>query len=111
MIAGVAFDSLSLRLASELYFLCVYFETDCIYIVEAWKKPPSYFEYVIMDCQLLVSDFVDFDLLFVRRTKNCIADYLAWKASSFSNSIWVKEGPSRLNNFMHFDVLLSMSRS
>lgn len=52
-----------------------------------------------------------FDLLFVWRTRNCATYYLARKASSFANSVWVENGPAGIDMFPHSDVLASILHS
>ncbi|XP_057444643.1 uncharacterized protein LOC130736886 [Lotus japonicus] len=107
-------EALSLRWAMELDtqlgFRRVLFETDCLPLFQAWKKATrgSYLFTIIQDCFRFCNlfDFVDFT--FVRRNDNNAADYMARNASTFTNEVWVEEGPPGLAPLLLDDCLASM---
>ncbi|XP_057452189.1 uncharacterized protein LOC130744007 [Lotus japonicus] len=107
-------EALSLRWAMELSvdlgFRRVQFETDCLPLFQAWKKAngTSYIFLLIFDCRSLFSAFDYVDLSFVCRQGNSCADYLARRASTFQNVLWIEEGPPELTSFLLSDVLASM---
>ncbi|XP_057436973.1 uncharacterized protein LOC130729288 [Lotus japonicus] len=110
--AGLA-EALCLRwvmsLALELGFFNVCFETDSLQLFQWWRirsRGCSYLDLIISDCRSLVSSFTLMDLLFVRRSGNTAADFLARGASSFA--VWIEEGPPGLDTFVASDALASM---
>ncbi|XP_057453121.1 uncharacterized protein LOC130744983 [Lotus japonicus] len=99
-------------LAKDLGFFRVVFETDCLQLFEAWKKNKqgvSYLFSVLNDCRDMVSFFTSFDLSFVRRSGNSVADFLAKNSSKFSNVVWIEEVPPELDLLVTSDVLASMA--
>ncbi|XP_057426083.1 uncharacterized protein LOC130719473 [Lotus japonicus] len=102
----------SVSLAKDLGFFRVVLETDCLQLFEAWKKNrlgDSYLFSVLNDCRDMVSYFTSFDLSFVRRSGNSVADFLAKNSSKFSNIVWIEEVPPDLDLLVTSDVLASMA--
>ncbi|XP_057425715.1 uncharacterized protein LOC130719089 [Lotus japonicus] len=86
----------SLSIAADLIFMDVVLETDCLQLFDAWHKPlhgPSYFIYILKDCKDLVLSFRSFNLSFVRRSGNSVADHLAKNSSRYPNHVWIEEVP------------------
>ncbi|XP_057426348.1 uncharacterized protein LOC130719758 [Lotus japonicus] len=113
-LSPIVAEALSLRWAMELSvdlgFRRVQFETDCLPLFQAWKKAngTSYIFSIIYDCRSLFSAFDYVDFSFVRRQGNSCADYLARRASTFQDVVWIEEGPPELTSFLLSDVLASM---
>ncbi|XP_057444764.1 uncharacterized protein LOC130737009 [Lotus japonicus] len=99
-------------LAKDLGFFRVVLETDCLQLFEAWKKNrpgDSYLFSLLNDCRDMVSLFTSFELSFVRRSGNSVADFLAKNSSKFSNVVWIEEVPQELDLLVTSDVLASMA--
>ncbi|XP_057418218.1 uncharacterized protein LOC130712400 [Lotus japonicus] len=99
-------------LAKDLRFFRVVLETDCLQLFEAWKKNRpgvSYLFSVLKDCRDMASFFTSFDMSFVRRSGNSVADFLAKNSSNFYNVIWIEEFPPKLDLLVTSDVLAFMA--
>ncbi|XP_057418936.1 uncharacterized protein LOC130713161 [Lotus japonicus] len=100
----------AVQLAVEFGFRSVCFETDCLQLFRWWKKGTSglsYLDAFVHDCPSLLPAFSFFDFIFVRRSGNYVADFLARNASDFPNSIWVEEVPHVVDHLVVTDVLAS----
>ncbi|XP_057444542.1 uncharacterized protein LOC130736769 [Lotus japonicus] len=101
----------AIELAINLGFRRVCFETDCLTLFQMWKKPPdgrNYLATIFSDCfQLCCSlDFVS--VVFVRRSGNVVADFLARNAASYAGLVWIEEVPPEVDVFVTADLLASM---
>ncbi|KAK7274942.1 hypothetical protein RIF29_16044 [Crotalaria pallida] len=73
--------------------------TDCLPVVQCWKKKRqyhTYFEEIIQDNIDKGTEFHDLMLVHVRRNLNKIADFLANFAFDSTSLIWLDEVPSFL---------------
>ncbi|XP_057452170.1 uncharacterized protein LOC130743990 [Lotus japonicus] len=99
----------AMRLALDLGFFSVCFETDSLQLYQWWRRRTrgsSYLDLIISDCRTLALSFANIDVLFVRRSGNRAADFLARGASSFL--VWIEEGPPGLDAFVTSDAMASM---
>lgn len=99
-------------LACELGFQSTCFETDCLQLFNGGKTPSngaSYFSSILADCRILVSQFNNVFVAFIRRSGNMIADFLARHASSFLGSVWIEEVLKKVVSLVSADVLAFMS--
>lgn len=77
----------AMRLAIDLGFQRVYFETDSLHLFQWWRhcsRSSFYLDLIISDCRSFALAFLQFDVLFVRRSGNCVAYFLVRIASSFT---------------------------
>ncbi|XP_057434338.1 uncharacterized protein LOC130727025 [Lotus japonicus] len=102
----------TLSLASDLFFMEIALETDCLQLFDAWNKPlhgASYFISILRDCKDLVSRFNSFSLSFVRRSGNTVADHLAKNSSKYPNYVWIEEVPPDCIRLVDSDVTAAMT--
>ncbi|XP_057444846.1 uncharacterized protein LOC130737093 [Lotus japonicus] len=99
----------SMTMAADLGFRKVVLETDCSLLVDAWKRNGgcSYLDSIVRDCNVFLSIFDVFALLFVRRTGNCAADCLASLSLSQGDCVWIEEVPPQLIGIVQTDVSAS----
>lgn len=58
-----------------------------------------------MDCRHLANTgFVSFDVSFVKRSGNKVADYLARHAEAFGQTVWIEEVPTVVEPLVLDDV-------
>ncbi|XP_057428472.1 uncharacterized protein LOC130721892 [Lotus japonicus] len=101
----------ALRLAIDLGFRRVVFETDCLQLFNWWKSRQegvSFLATVVSECRSLVTAFDAFSISFVKHSGNTVADLLARNASTYTNEVWVEEVPDIAVNLVAQDVLASM---
>ncbi|XP_057423790.1 uncharacterized protein LOC130717553 [Lotus japonicus] len=97
----------AIRLALDLVFKDVIFETDNMQVVSAWSTFSSNFSYlasVVSDCVALFSSFSSFSLCHVRRGANKAADFMAKYALSGQCFVWIDDAPHALEGILSMDV-------
>lgn len=90
LLAEAAAFRWAINLVVELGFRRVALETDCLVLFQNWQKNAagcSYLFSVIMDCRDLVPLFDSFELCFVKRTGNKVADFLATRSENLGHSV------------------------
>lgn len=82
-------------------------ETDCLSLYQAWHKKEvgcSYLFLILTNCRLLAPGFAYFDVSFVKRSGNKVADYLARHSEAFGQTVWIEEVPHKVESLVQDDV-------
>ncbi|XP_057428231.1 uncharacterized protein LOC130721452 [Lotus japonicus] len=101
----------AIGLAINFGFRRVCFETDCLTLFQMWKKPPdgrNYLATIFSDCFQLCRSLDLVSVVFVRRSGNVVADFLARNAASYAGLVWIEEVPPEVDVFVTADLLASM---
>lgn len=101
----------ALRLAIDLGFRRVAFETDFLQLFNWWNSSTTGFSFlasIVADCRTLLSSFDVFSFTFVHRSDNTVADLLARNASTYMNSVWVEEVLDFAVSLVAQDILASL---
>ncbi|XP_057432744.1 uncharacterized protein LOC130725541 [Lotus japonicus] len=98
----------SLQLAIDLGFRRISLETDCLQLFNHWHAKEdgrSYLSSIINDCRLLSHAFDLVSVMFVRRTGNTVADFLAKNSEAYTDTVWVEEVPLAAAPLIDADVM------
>ncbi|XP_057433855.1 uncharacterized protein LOC130726575 [Lotus japonicus] len=101
----------AIGLAITLGFRLVFFETECLTLFHMWKKPldgRNYLATILSDCFQLSRSLDFVYVVFIRRSGNVVADFLARNASSYAGLVWIEEVPPEVDVFVTADILTSM---
>ncbi|TKY56857.1 hypothetical protein E2542_SST21303 [Spatholobus suberectus] len=98
----------ALQVARELSSCDFCMATDCLQLKLAWTRqkqgPHTYFEGLLEDCKLLSRNASHFQLHFVKRSGNKVADALANLAFDVPENIWIEEAPHQVASIILSDV-------
>jgi len=97
-----------MKIASQMCFTHVLFETDNIQTFKAWNQPDNspprnYFQSVIEDCRANKPSFSVCELSFTKRIGNMAAYRLAL-ANSCNEMFWMEDYPHQIASFVLADV-------
>lgn len=72
-------------------------------LAQAWKftgNVVSYLHSILEDCRILLSSLGTHSLVHVKRQCNMAADFMSKFAVSYSDNVWVEEGPPDLGQIL-----------
>ncbi|XP_057452348.1 uncharacterized protein LOC130744175 [Lotus japonicus] len=98
----------AMRIAIDLGFKEVMFETDNLSVVKVWSSFSSQLSYlasILSDCVVLSSSFNSCSLSHVRRSGNMAADFMAKFALSDQCFVWISDAPPGIEGILSNDVL------